>query len=318
MYCTIPKLPPLSSTRISLGVIIGQVLVATVWPFWGVEFVHVLVADALTSAVLLVLQVDVSLCLIFTGDLFVDEFSSSSFCISGQYFWVSKTVMYCLPFWIRFIQCVYKFIETRNDSFQESSNHLINAAKYVSGMIVIVFSGVKSLSPEQTGFQQPQLEFFWIVSLIVKTAFCVLWDILMDWDLGSLTRNDFLLRPKSQLFFPRWVYYLVIFFNLAARCWWTLTLSMTTIPAVWDPLSAIIEIVRRSVWFIFRIEREYLKVQNKKSQSNTVVKGSQYVAKNMVNNSQNSLSIPNLNAKMPNNIKINEEDYDVKQTLLQK
>jgi hypothetical protein len=66
------------------------------------------------------------------------------------------------------------------------------------------------------------------------------------------------LRPRRV--FPKWQYYLLLIFNLAGRCSWSFALSLNTLPAMWDPLMALVEIVRRSIWFIFRIEKEYFTV----------------------------------------------------------
>lgn len=261
MYVTVPKAPPLSSTRISLGAVLLQVAVAIVWPIWGVEFVHILVADALTSSALLLYQLEMSICLLLHGDFFGPEPRLDSYCSgpNSEHDEIMKPIMYALPFWIRLVQCIYKFFETRKtQTFHVRSPHLINAAKYFSGIMVIVFSSLKTLKSDVTGFQPQQVIFFWIVSLVVKTLFCFIWDILMDWDLGQITAKDSLLRPIR--IFPRWTYYVLMVFNALGRCSWSFALSMNTLPAMWDPLMAVVEVVRRSVWFVFRVENEYLKV----------------------------------------------------------
>lgn len=244
-----------------MGFLLLQCLVAVIWPFWGVEFAHVLVADAMTSAALLLYQMEMTICFLIHGDFFVDEQHETPYCSGSNnlHSEIMKPIMYALPFWIRFIQCLYKFLEDRQKlTVYVRIPHLINAAKYFSGILVIVFSSLKTLDLSSVGITSEQIVYFWVVSLIVKTVFCYAWDILMDWDLGQLQWKDFLLRPRR--IFPKWQYYLLFIFNLAGRCSWSFALSMNTLPPVWDPLMAMLEILRRSVWFIFRIEKEYLTV----------------------------------------------------------
>lgn len=113
----------------------------------------------------------------------------------------------------------------------EHLSHWVNLGKYVSAILVVVFSFVQGKSrtslscilrlPLQIRYHHCLTCFslangtqfsswtnwnvVWLISVIVKTVYCSAWDIYMDWDLGILntyfpsTRPSSLVLPHPQL-----------------------------------------------------------------------------------------------------------------------
>ena len=100
----------------------------------------------------------------------------------------------------------------------------------------------------------------WIISAIVSTSYAYYFDLKWDW--GLLESNNYL--RKEIIFGTRRPYYLIIGINLIFRFVWVLNISPDVLRSI--PLEryflimvvSSIEIVRRVVWSIFRIEKEHI------------------------------------------------------------
>jgi len=105
-----------------------------------------------------------------------------------------------------------------------------------------------------------KLLYMWLLSIVVSTVYSYSWDVLKDWGLGE--RGAKLLRKKLIYKIPL-VYYAVMISNFIMRFMWTLTISPESTGIVMNPTAfsailAAVEIVRRSIWNIFRLENEQL------------------------------------------------------------
>ena len=92
-----------------------------------------------------------------------------------------------LPFWFRFAQCLNKYRAT------EAKVHLINAGKYflsiLPGVLVIWVHSAAQFS----GLRYEPDTIFWTYFAVsmIKTIYCFIWDIYMDWGLcRSNKRGD--------------------------------------------------------------------------------------------------------------------------------
>ena len=239
-----------------LGKILVQVLLA---PIWGVRFVHVVVADALTSACLALWNLEYALC--FFGSL---EWLSKTptvpngLCDSAAHVQWAKPIMYALPFWIRFVQCWFRAWETRSESGWKFWSNVVNAGKYLSALLVVVTSTLHGDLSAHDPNSWTGWRIAWLVALIVKTAYCYVWDLCMDWDLCKKNAPSFGLRKTLLYRNHTWVYYLAIFNNFWMRCSWSFALSVNQVPKNWSLVTAVVEIVRRGQWLVFRLENEHL------------------------------------------------------------
>jgi len=81
----------------------------------------------------------------------------------------------------------------------------------------------------------------------------------MDWSLGSLKSRHFFLRDK--IIFGPPVYYAIIIIDGLARWSWLLLLTSwgtTGIPQIDALIYASVEILRRAMWGVFRVENDHL------------------------------------------------------------
>ncbi len=102
----------------------------------------------------------------------------------------------------------------------------------------------------------------WLTVSIISTLYSYVWDLKMDFHLLQSNNRNFLLR-KYLTFTPKNIYYVIMVTNLIFRLVWTLTLSPAIIDVFGDSalfsfLSGSIEISRRGIWNLLRVEREHL------------------------------------------------------------
>lgn len=100
----------------------------------------------------------------------------------------------------------------------------------------------------------------WIVMSICNAICSYFWDITVEW--GFLS-NKILLRD-IRAFRQTWIYYLAMVLNLGFRYAWTLTISPTLFTSnkaksIVTTSVALVELVRRMIWNVFKIECEHVK-----------------------------------------------------------
>lgn len=167
-----------------------------------------------------------------------------------QKWWVTP-VMAALPLWWRFCQCLRRFYDTNYTMM-----HLVNTGKYFVSMCVVYFAAAYRI------YKVPALWYFWILISIGATTYSYAWDILHDWGLFKKgSKNRFL---RDDLGYPsRNFYYFAIVLNAILRLTWIILLS----PSLWQSFVsdqavlyfvALLEMVRRFVWNLLRMENEHL------------------------------------------------------------
>jgi xenotropic and polytropic retrovirus receptor 1 len=156
------------------------------------------------------------------------------------------------PFWWRFWQC------SRRLYFTGDVEHFANAMKYflsLSGHVVVAVH--RNYSASGGDFTPPRLA--WIIFYIIAVGYLYYWDMAMDWGLLRRDGAAFALRKKI-MFRPGW-YYLAIFLDGIARFHWVWGLTVYQVPmngAYRTWIFDFVEILRRSMWGIFRMENEHL------------------------------------------------------------
>lgn len=153
-----------------------------------------------------------------------------------------------LPSIWRFLQCVRRFMDS-GDAFP----HLANMVKYLIGVVyycLLSLWRIHRLESYRVSF---------IVFACFNSILCSTWDIIMDWSLGQTNSKHFLLRDN--LFFgkPEY-YYTAICVNVILRFQWIFYAFFSNQIqqlAVTSFAIAVAEIVRRFIWFFFRLENEH-------------------------------------------------------------
>ena len=130
---------------------------------------------------------------------------------------------------------------------------LINIGRMSIGLVTAFLSFFSSTSDG--------LFIAWIVISIISTLYMYFWDIIIEW--GFLS-NKYLLRD-SRVFRNTWLYYAAMIINLGLRYAWTITISSSLFTSnvnksVITTTTAVLEVFRRTVWNIFKVELDHLRL----------------------------------------------------------
>ncbi|XP_064153589.1 solute carrier family 53 member 1-like [Anguilla rostrata] len=161
----------------------------------------------------------------------------------------------CLPPWLRFAQCLRKFWDSG-----EAMPHLLNAGKYSTVFLMVTFAGLYSLTRERPHLAGVRMYLYlWAVATCLSVVVTITWDLRMDWGLlqgYGLLREEMVYRKQG-------FYYSAMLGDVILRVTWALNIilaqmgnsdSVATISTVLAPL----EVFRRFIWNIFRLEYEHL------------------------------------------------------------
>ncbi len=103
---------------------------------------------------------------------------------------------------------------------------------------------------------------FWLLFAAISTIYSYIWDLKMDWNL--LQKNDRHPYLRKYLTFePQRNYYIICISNLLMRLVWIMTLSPSIASFfgnanIFTLITGMIEIFRRGVWNLLRVEKEHL------------------------------------------------------------
>jgi len=198
-------------------------------------------ADQLVSLAIVLSDLGFSICFL-THDAWHE---TDSYCADEINPWL-KPLLAALPSYWRIIQCLRRYYDTKDPS------NFINAGKYSCNFFVVAFSAKKVAESSNLFF------ILWLVAACVATIYAYVWDLTKDW---SLTDPAHKFLRKTLLYKSRGYYYFAMIGNLFLRCGWALTISPTVQEHVMNPLAfqsmiAALEIGRRSMWNLFRLENE--------------------------------------------------------------
>lgn len=166
-----------------------------------------------------------------------------------------------LPLWLRFMQCLKRYVNTR-----KRWPHIGNACKYALAHSVILFGVYNASTLQSSAVQSNTMKAAWILCMCSSTLYTFFWDVTMDWGLGNWKAGGL----RDELMFPqRWVYYVAIVVDLFARFAWTLTLLPQGEDSPFSPDFVLYlqpslaagEILRRTMWGMFRLEWEHISTQ---------------------------------------------------------
>ncbi|GJN85739.1 hypothetical protein PLIIFM63780_009310 [Purpureocillium lilacinum] len=151
------------------------------------------------------------------------------------------------PIW-RFLQCLRRYKDTRN-----VFPHLVNGGKYT---MTIVSSVILSLYRIHAGHTLLAL---FITFSIINSVYVSIWDLFMDFSLLQTHSRHFLLRDILALK-RRWPYYAIMVVDPILRFAWifyaifTHNAQHSTIVSF---MVSLMEITRRGMWALFRVENEH-------------------------------------------------------------
>jgi len=229
-------------------------------PFSTASFRRCFIADVLCSMPKIFPDLQYTLCIYISGHYWVvdeNEWQRDNrlhdfySCGTGNPLYLNLQVLLgLLPFHIRFMQCLRAYIDTG------LTRHLFNMLKYLLSICVTALAtAMKSFDPATNHW----LGCLWVGTGIVATIYSFYWDVVMDWGLGNADAKQFLLR--EELYFTPVTYYLAILCDLLMRLGWALVISpeQPYLQQHFVLMLGVIELVRRCMWAIFRVEWESIR-----------------------------------------------------------
>ncbi|KTW31469.1 hypothetical protein T552_00111 [Pneumocystis carinii B80] len=153
-----------------------------------------------------------------------------------------------IPGIFRFLQCLRRYYDSRH-----VFPHLINAGKYACAVLTYTFFSIWKINSHS------KWKIIYITFASINSIYTSFWDLFIDFSLMQLYAERPLLR-NNLIFKHYWVYYLIIVFDPILRFSWVLYfifikniqyLHLITF------IIAVIEVFRRFLWNIFRVENEH-------------------------------------------------------------
>jgi len=242
-----------------------------------VTFAENLVADMLTSAVIILRDMGTTIVFYIYGGLYDIPTTDPP----GWLKEIQGPLITMLPYWWRFMQCLRRCYDA--PSFRDAIPQLINAGKYAISLVSITMAVIgceHGCSHFYTDKGQWTLgRCVWFTALVCGTIYSYIWDITMDWSLFQKSPDGRRwccgLLPVLQLrqkrgFKWEWFYYWAAASNLVGRLSWALSINpnsitalskstpLLTSPQVRTTLVAVVEVLRRGQWTMLRVENEVL------------------------------------------------------------
>lgn len=221
---------------------LGRIVTA---PLYKVVFRDFFMADQLVSITLVLQDIDFTICYFTTC-----AFRGGGNQCATNHMWMSAILSTVPQLW-RLLQCLRRYYDSKD------MTQLYNAGKYTTGMLVAICSSMRSIVKSRAWLV------LWLIFVIVATVYSYGWDIYKDWSIGDRKSPNWMLR--DQLLYPKWWYYAAAIANLVLRLMWTLTISPDVVAAFFflgkdgfTTLLVSVEVSRRAMWNIFRLENEQL------------------------------------------------------------
>lgn len=155
-----------------------------------------------------------------------------------------------LPLLVRMSQCLRRIRDTGSVTL-----HLLNCLKY---SVAVIVSLLAALQPSTLGLSPRQMQAVRIGGYVTATIYATSWDLAVDFGLFKLNRR---------CFFPGMVYIAIAALDVALRSTWLLTylpdcrafVSASTFNSECFSFAiGVLELFRRAIWAIIRLEHEHL------------------------------------------------------------
>ncbi|XP_053326359.1 xenotropic and polytropic retrovirus receptor 1 [Spea bombifrons] len=230
-------------------------------PFHKVEFADFWLADQLNSLAVILMDLEFMICF-YSFELDWDSPTGlihEGTGICNTYSYGVRAVVQCIPAWLRFIQCLRRYRDTKR-----AFPHLVNAGKYSTTFFMVTFGALYSTHKDRHHSDFQVFFYLWIISYFVSSCYTLIWDLKMDWGLfdRNAGENTFL---REEIVYPQKAYYYcAIIQDVILRFAWTIQISLTTLNLFQDAgdiistILAPLEVFRRFVWNFFRLENEHL------------------------------------------------------------
>eukprot|EP00088_Acartia_fossae_P050392 TRINITY_DN5647_c0_g1_i1.p1 TRINITY_DN5647_c0_g1~~TRINITY_DN5647_c0_g1_i1.p1 ORF type:complete len:447 (-),score=55.59 TRINITY_DN5647_c0_g1_i1:631-1971(-) len=236
-------------------------ILKTIWriicaPFYNVKFADFWLGDQLVSLAQVFKDVEFSGCFSFNK---LRDGVSTVPDLTGCLSTLSLPLVLAggLPSWFRAAQCLRRFWDTK-DCFP----HMANAIKYSFALIDVALVYLVAFYRSHPYWDYIYVTYF--CNKMVQTIYSYYWDIVMDWGLVVFKCGIPAWSNRRLMYKHRWIYVLAMVEDLVLRfCWLYVIVVKTYLPTVLPDQTittsvATLEIFRRIIWNLFRVENEHV------------------------------------------------------------
>ena len=216
---------------------------AAIAPFGPVRFRNYVMASWVTSLAIPIKDLYLSICFISSNAWAQNLYPK---CFMHD-FWLCFLPM--LPFTWRLFQ-IFNRIHNKPSILK---SQVWNFFRYGTSIILIMMTYFRLNKGDHA--------FIWIIMYLVCTEYTTFLDVYQDWGLLQNSENGCMLRPN--IYFRKSFYYIVIGVNAFCRFGWTLSLlpvqvfeNMFLSTEFLMLIMCVLEIIRRTLWTVLRMERE--------------------------------------------------------------
>lgn len=214
-----------------------RLLLAGIYP---VEFRDFFLGDIYCSLTYCMANVELFFC------LYANNWQNPGQCNSGN----SRVLGFLttVPALWRFFQCLRRYKDTGN-----VFPHLVNGGKYSMTIISYVMLSIWRIDRTSTNMA------LFIFFSVVNSIYCSVWDLFMDFSLLQFHSRHFWLRDILALK-KKWPYYLIMTADPILRFNWVLYIILprdSNHSTAFAFGVALLEVTRRGMWSLFRVENEH-------------------------------------------------------------
>eukprot|EP00123_Amoebidium_parasiticum_P015153 comp22812_c0_seq2/m.35812 comp22812_c0_seq2/g.35812 ORF comp22812_c0_seq2/g.35812 comp22812_c0_seq2/m.35812 type:complete len:373 (-) comp22812_c0_seq2:112-1230(-) len=214
-----------------------------------ISFSEVFITDALTSLSKVLGDLEIILCVV-AGHVVSrqDPDVAAPGCVHS----FLLPLVISVPFVLRCKQCYVEYRATK------LPKDMLNFFKYATAFPAIWTGFLLKTTPGPP----EELWNLWVLCTTINTLYSFVWDVLMDWGLMETGSGKFPLRETTM--FPSLFYYVAVCLDLLLRFTWAIQLSSLVHLSSegMTLLFELLEIARRAMWNLFRVEYEYVKTHS--------------------------------------------------------
>jgi hypothetical protein len=154
---------------------------------------------------------------------------------------------------LRLLQCIKTGYDNKKYFFAPP---FYNTLKYLASLLTLLFSYLYTYS-------QPKIFSAWVAFAAISSLFSFYWDIKQDWGLLEKSKKNPYLRDTLSYGSAK-VYYCIVVVDFILRLSWVFTLSPNIVasfhimPVLFSFLTGSLEVIRRGLWNLLKVEKEHL------------------------------------------------------------
>lgn len=241
-------------------------------PSYHVEFRDIIATDWFTSFNRILANLVYACFYIFSGGwLHSSEYARDIFDRNALTLQVFTAVVFIIPLFLRAMQVLRLIYDSELPARGGWKQYFhypqsINLFKYTTSIVTVIVGTLVSIVKTAQS-KDPGSVWYYVPILFysLATIYQVYWDTVMDFGFLKSSHN-YLLRDKLLYYDFKYFYYIVLFVNPLLRLIWCFSLlpedlyNSTKASGYGFIILPFVELIRRSLWCIIRIEHEHVKI----------------------------------------------------------